>query len=186
MDAKDKANEELRQRAKNQVKIQQEYDSTVDQLEPDNEISCKYYDTILKNGIYTPHQASIGTLEFDTRESQYFSDMLRFTLDGRQGRRESVLELMSGDGRNRKTLKRMFNRIEMLEQCPRMVELYQADIFKHIMKIQDFPWPTKKYNCIVGCWVLGYLNKEDRGRTMLGIHQALRKDGYLVLFEAVT
>ena len=67
-----------------------------------------------------------------------------------------------------------------------MVELYQADIFKHIMKIQDFSWPIKKYNCIVGCWVLGYLNKEHRERTILGIHLALKKDGFLVLFEAVT
>ena len=155
-------------------------------MEPDNAIARQYFDKILKDGVITPHQASLGSPEFDDRQRQSLCDLLAYTLDGRRGNKDCVLELMAGDGRNYPTLRRKFRRIEMLEQSEAMTAKHQSDIVTHKMSIQDFKWSPHSYDTIVGCWVLGYLNKGDREDAIAGIHRALMEDGFLILFEAVT
>ena len=181
-----KAKAELRQRARQQAQIQKEHEQTADELAPDTAIAQQYFNKILRDGVFTPHQASIGTPEFDDRQRQNLCDLLAYTLDGRRGKKDFVLELMAGDGRNYPTLRRKFKHVEMLEQAEAMTTYYQSDIVKHTVSIQDFKWPPHVYDTIVGSWVLGYLNKGDREDTITRIHRALMEDGYHVVFEAVT
>ena len=169
-----------------QAQILKEHEQAIKELEPDNDVGRQHFEKMLEDEEYTPFQASIGDSQFDDYQRQNLCDLLSYTLDGKPGRKDRVIELMSGNARNYPTLRRKFNRVEMLEQSKKMTVKYQSDIIKHILKIQDFVWPSSYYDCIVGCWILGYLNDQDRLDAIAGIFRALKDDGHLVIFEAVT
>ena len=67
-----------------------------------------------------------------------------------------------------------------------MTDCYLSDITKHQMMIQDFEWIEGKYSCIYGCWCFGYLNEDDREKTITGMDSALTENGFLIFFEIVT
>ena len=75
--------------------------------------------------------------------------------------KDNVMELMAGVGRNYNTLKYFFSNIEMIEQSPEMYKKIPTEVTIHKKLIQDFEWPIKEYDCVVGVWCFCYLNESD-------------------------
>ena len=117
--------------------------SNPNELEPNNLMCCKYFNDVIESGEVTVDEASNGDKEFGERQKQYLCNLLAQTLDGKRGKRDCVLELMSGNGNKRAILNRFFVNVEMIEQSKKMTENYPKDILLHQMRIQEFDWLVK-------------------------------------------
>ena len=149
-------------------------EKTPDCIEPDNEQCCQHYSKIISTGQETPYTASIDNPEFD----RVMQNRLRYILDKfkikENGKRDRVLEIMAGCGRNAQLLKQYFWKISMLdavkenvESCPRYVEGFH-------MKVQEFNFVEHRYDCILGVWTLCYLNFADRKEVLENIYRSIR------------
>ena len=95
------------------------------------------------------------------------------------------MELMAGVGRNYNTLKYFFSNIEMIEQSPEMYKKIPTEVTIHKKLVQDFEWPIKEYDCVVGVWCFCYLNESDMQKQTTFIKESLKTGGHFELFETV-
>ena len=91
----------------------------------------------------------------------YLQDILKRHNYNMLFKKDIVLELMAGVGRNYDTLKLFFRHVEMIEQSPYMYKHIHRDVFVHKKLVQDFDYPVKFYDCVVGVWCFCYLNDAE-------------------------
>ena len=100
-------------------------------------------------------------------------------------RKDRVLEVMSGEGRNYPVLQRYFFNVEMLEQSDDMVKYYNSNVVLHHLRIQNFDWPESKYDCVAGCWSLCYLKTEDRILVLEKMTKSLKENDHIIFIEPI-
>ena len=98
---------------------------------------------------------------------------------------DMVLEMFAGVGRNWEVLKRYFRNIDMVEQSPAMTKHIHKTVNIYQVTVQNFEWPKFNYDCIVICWGLCYLDRQDINDLLIDIDKGLKDGGRLILFEPV-
>ena len=92
---------------------------------------------------------------------------------------------MAGIGRNVNVLKKKFHKVECLDGSVGMLEKCPTDVVKHLSMIQDFDFPKKKYDSIVGVFCLCYLASNEIESVLVKMEQSLKDYGFIILLEPV-
>ena len=127
--------EEVKELEKARERNAQQAKAEHDSLQPDNDQCCRFFVDVIRDKKKTPFEASIGSKDFDRIQKEHLCLLLPYILDGKRGRKERVLELMSGNGRNYDVLKGRFSKIDMLEQSAEMTKDYPASVQLHQVRV---------------------------------------------------
>ena len=98
---------------------------------------------------------------------------------------DRILEVMAGWGRNIPVYKDYFRFIELLDGSDEMVAEMPTEVIRHKRLIQNYLWPKRRYDCILGVWCLCYLHGEDLKTILLKMKASLKSSGYILLMEPV-
>ena len=83
-------------------------------------------------------------------------------------------------------LKEIFNHVEVLDGSQAMMDQNKHEVDKrHVTMLQDYTFPSNKYDCIFGFSVLGYLTGQEVFDTLSNMESSLTFGGYLILMEPV-
>ena len=153
--------------------------------EPDNQQCREHFKRLTEEKNGSPFKASVGDKETDQYMKAKLKELLNIACKSSNVKQDRVLEIMAGCGRNYSVLKEYFHNIEMLDCTPKMVEKHNKSVDSYCASVQDFDWPWDKYNCIVGCWALCYLDINEREILRGDIDTALNDSGVYIMIEPV-